>query len=274
MAGNSSTPGQSVISKVVSVLGAFSGDRAELSMSEISRATGLPTSTVHRIVHDLVAEDALSRTPAGQYVIGLKLWGIASRTPHSFSLAEASMPYLQQLLEVTHEHVHLAALHGRQALVLEKLSWPGADERISRAGRVLPLHASATGQVLLAHAAPEMQEEVLTGPLAAYTPETIVDPMLLRRRLAAIRRQGYSRIVGELVPGLNSCAAPVFWRDQTLAGSIGAIVHLDGRALREVEHLVWTAAKGLTVYLSSPEAEAVPRDLFRPLPAVEPSPRR
>lgn len=262
-------PGQSLISRVVAILGTFAGDRTELTMSEIARATALPTSTVHRIVHALVEDHALEKLPNGSYVIGLSLWGIASRTPHSFSLTEAAMPYLQHLLHATRQHVHLATMHDGQAIILEKLSWPGTELQISRAGRILPLHASATGLILLAYAEPEVQQEILAAPLTSYTEKTETDPAVLRARLAEIRQNGRARVVGELVPTLNSCAAPVFWRDRSLAGSLGVVVEEDGPELRRIEQLVWTAAARLTAYLASPQADAAPQDLFKPL---KPSP--
>lgn len=265
MAGNSAMPGQSVVSKVVAILTAYSGERIELSLTEISRASGLPTSTAHRLVQDLVECGALERTPSGRYVVGLNLWGIAAHTPHSFSLGEAAMPYLQQLLDATGGHVHLAILHGPQALVLEKLSPPEADERISRAGSHLPLHATAAGQVLLAYGPRGLADDILRTPLDVYTAKTLTDPGDLNNRLAVVRRQGVSRSCSELVTGLDACAAPVFGERRTLVGSIGAIIPAGSASLQDVERSVRTAAKELTVFLNGPAREAVSGPLFRPV---------
>ncbi|MDQ0618282.1 IclR family transcriptional regulator [Arthrobacter globiformis] len=265
MAGNNAKAGLSVVSKTVAILGAFSGERTELGLTELSHATGMPTSTVHRLVQELVQCGALERTATGRYVVGLKLWGIASRTPYSYALSDAAMPYLQQLLETTRGHAHLAALHGQSALVLEKLSWAESEQTISRIGSNLPLHATATGQVLLAYAPRALQEEVLAGPLPAFTSRTITDPLMFRRLLAMIRHQAVSRSLGELVPGLDACAAPVFWPDRQIAGSIGSVVVSGSCPPADLEAAVRKAAKGLSGFLESPDYGLGSRALFRPV---------
>ncbi|MFL4476526.1 IclR family transcriptional regulator [Paeniglutamicibacter sp. MACA_103] len=266
MAGNSSKAGRSVVSKAIAILAVFSGHRVEAGLSEIARLTQLPTSTTHRLLADLVDSGALDRTPSGRYVIGLNLWGIASRAPQSYTLSQAAVPYLQRLLEVSKEHVHLVTLHGSYGLVLEKLSWHSVPDRISPEGTKLPLHASATGQVLLAFGSASTRDMVLSGPLTAYTPRTLVTADDLRRRLQIVRRQGCSRSYGELVSAQTALAAPVFGVDGTLVGSIGTIVGNDERDLETIERAVRQEASNLTQYLQSVPPDHRDTPNFRPMP--------
>ncbi|UZX03254.1 IclR family transcriptional regulator [Arthrobacter sp. CDRTa11] len=262
MAGNSTHPGLSVVSKAVNILGVFSEERTELALSDLARATAMPTSTVHRLVQELVECGALERTAAGRYVIGLRLWGIAARSPHNYALSDAATPYMQQVLSSTHGHVHLAALHGHGALVLEKLSWPHAEKTISRTGSKMPLHASAAGLVLLAYAPSAFQEAVLAAPLNAFTPQTTTDPFVLRRLLAVIRQEGVSRSMEQLVAGMDACAAPVFWPDQRVAGAIAGIAATGTYKMADMERAVRKAAKGLTDFLATPESAVGSRASF------------
>jgi hypothetical protein len=81
MAGNAAESfGRSVTSRVLSVLDAFSGDRRRLSLSEISRRTGMPMATAHRLVGELVAWGALERD-GGRYQIGAHLSEVAALAP-------------------------------------------------------------------------------------------------------------------------------------------------------------------------------------------------
>ncbi|MFD0891159.1 helix-turn-helix domain-containing protein, partial [Streptosporangium algeriense] len=66
MAGGSREPGRSVTSKVLAILGAFDTGHPHLSLSEISRRSGVPLTTAHRLVGELVAWQALSRTADGR----------------------------------------------------------------------------------------------------------------------------------------------------------------------------------------------------------------
>ncbi|MFF7128611.1 helix-turn-helix domain-containing protein [Streptomyces sp. NPDC016566] len=66
-------------------------------LSDLSRRSGLPVATVHRIVNKLTGWGALERCPDGGYSIGLRLWETAVLAPRSSSLAEAAQPHLVEL---------------------------------------------------------------------------------------------------------------------------------------------------------------------------------
>ena len=57
---------------------AFQAEHPELTLSEISRRSGLPLTTTHRLVRELSAWGALERGADGRYHIGLHLWEIAA----------------------------------------------------------------------------------------------------------------------------------------------------------------------------------------------------
>ena len=207
MAGQNTSPGQSVTSKALTILDAFTGERVELSMSEIARATGLPSSTVHRLIQDLVSWGALERTSEGKYCVGIRLWEIAARSTRTYGMREAAMPFLQSLWEVTRAHILLAVLDGEEVLIVERIAGTSDVPPAGRAGGRLPLHASAVGKVLLAHSGPDFQERVLDRPLIGFTPATIVTAEALRLELARVRRTGVAISEEQLTPGSISCAA-------------------------------------------------------------------
>jgi DNA-binding IclR family transcriptional regulator len=57
---HASTP-RTVTGRAMAVLGAFSRERPMMGVQEISRRTGLPKSTTHRLVTELVQWGALTR---------------------------------------------------------------------------------------------------------------------------------------------------------------------------------------------------------------------
>jgi DNA-binding IclR family transcriptional regulator len=85
----------------------------------------------------------------------------------------------QDLDDATRETAHLAVLDGPEALYVEHLSGRASVPLVSTAGTRLPLHATAVGKVLLAHATRELQDCVLA-QLPAITTHTVVDPSRLR----------------------------------------------------------------------------------------------
>ena len=76
-----SDSGGSVVGRAVRVLEAFSPAAAVLTLTDISRHTGLPLTTVHRLVGELASHGVLEREASGGYRIGLRLWEIASLAP-------------------------------------------------------------------------------------------------------------------------------------------------------------------------------------------------
>jgi hypothetical protein len=55
MAGRGRDPGRSVTSRVLAVLAAFDDGHPRLRLSEVARRSGLPVSTVSRLLAELVA---------------------------------------------------------------------------------------------------------------------------------------------------------------------------------------------------------------------------
>lgn len=173
------------------------------------RLTDLRHATAHRLVGELTAWGALERVTGGAYVIGLRLWELGALNPRGLPLRVRAMPVMEDLHAATQQHVQLAVLDGTDALVVERISATGAVPVVSGVGGRLPLHASAVGQVLLAHAGAELFTEVVRDGLARFTPRTVTDPAALRVALAECRRTGAAVVREEMSPDAYSVAAPV-----------------------------------------------------------------
>ena len=224
MSGNNEVPGRTVVTKASMILDAFAGNRVSLSLSDLARAAGLPSSTVHRIAGELVEWGGLERTPGGDYTVGIRLWEIAARSRRSYGLRETAMPFLQGLFDLTRQHVQLAVMDGADALLIEKISAANAVSTIGRVGGRLPLHATAVGKALLAAAPGETQERILARPLPAYTPLTVTSARALRRELAGTRRRGFALANEEMSIGAVSCAAPIPGRGQQVVAAISVVI--------------------------------------------------
>ncbi|MBB4915321.1 IclR family transcriptional regulator [Streptosporangium saharense] len=233
MAGGSREPGRSVTSKVLAILGAFDTDHPRLTLSEISRRSGVPLTTTHRLVGELVAWQALSRTADGHLRVGLRLWELGQLAPGR--LQEVAHPWLQELYAETGENVHLAVRDGLEVLYVDKLHGRRAVRLVSRTGGRLPMHPTGVGKALLAHEPDWFRGAYLARELERPTPRTIVEPGRLARELASVRVQGYALTFEEMSLGSCSAAAPVLVEGRAVA-AVGVV--LSSRRARELQRLV------------------------------------
>ena len=222
MAGNVSRAGATVTSRALALLGAFDDEHRSLSLSRLAARADLPVPTAHRLVGELVAWGALSRTQAGEYVVGRRLWDVGLLAPVQTGLRQLASPYLHDLYGATLATVHLAVRDGAEVLYLDRLSGHASVPVVSTIGSRLPMHATGVGKVLLAHAPAAVQAEVL-GHLTRITPYTINQPGTLRRQLARVLRDDYATTTEEMSLGACSVAVPIRSRASVVA-ALGIVV--------------------------------------------------
>lgn len=242
----------SVVDRVLDVLNAFTAERPELTLSELSRRTGLPLSTTHRLAGELCRRGALVRDEGGRFRVGLWLWEVASLASHGAELRESAMPFLEDLYEATHQNVQLAVLDTAEVVFVERISGRGAVNVLTRVGGRLPAPATGVGLALLAHAPAEVQEEVLGAPLKVFTEKTISSPARLRRVLADVRRDGYVISDGQIELVALSVAAPVYGADDSVVAAISIVVPAEGTDPRTLVPAVRAAARGISRVLGAP----------------------
>jgi DNA-binding IclR family transcriptional regulator len=248
MAGRSSTPGRSVTSRALAVLGAFDTSAPRLSLSEIAERSAMPLTTVHRLLGELTDWGALQRRPDGRYEIGRRLWDLGLLAPVQLELRQVAAPFLLDVHTATRDTVHLAVREGRSALYVERVSGRESVPVVSQVGSRLPLHATGVGKVLLAAAPDDVTEAVLRAP-TRETRYTVVDPGRLRREIAEVRRRGYARTAEEMSLGTLSVAVPVRVErpagPAVVAAALGIVVPSHRRDLLRLVPVLEVAARGI-----------------------------
>ncbi len=222
MAGQLSTPGATVTGRALALLAAFDEEHRRLTLTELAERAALPLPTAHRLVGELTEWGALSRTTTGEYVVGRRLWDVGLLAPAQTGLRQIASPYLHDLYGATLATVHLAVREGTEVLYLDRLAGNASVPVVSDIGSRLPLHATGVGKVLLAHAPPSVQAEVLA-QLTRITPYTIIQPGTLRRQLSRVLREDYATTVEEMSLGACSVGVPVRV-DGAVVASVGIVV--------------------------------------------------
>jgi DNA-binding IclR family transcriptional regulator len=201
--------GEPVLDRAFRILTSFGPGNRSLSLTSLSARAGLPKATALRIARKLAEWGALEHDEDGGYVIGLRLLEIAALAPRGHGLRAAALPYMEDLLHATGQHVLLAVRDGREAVLVDRLSARGAGQVMYRVGGRMPLHSTGAGLILLAHAPPELQDEILAGDLTMQPENTHLSSRDLRARLAAIRRDGVAVVSRPRPEPMTSVACPI-----------------------------------------------------------------
>lgn len=160
-----------VLGKISEILDVFSLGRPELTQGEIREATGFPTSTVQRLIMNLVSLGFLDRH-GDQLRIGVKMAYWAAPAVKGVDILDLVLPVLKQLRDATGETVCFFRPEQGYRVCVALAETQHALRREMHVGKILPLHAGSAGRVLLAWDA-ELAEEVLSRPLGQITSATM-----------------------------------------------------------------------------------------------------
>ena len=246
----------SVLRKAFDVLASFGPTRHDLSLSDISRRSGLPKTTTHRVLRQMVSVGAVERD-GHRYHIGTKMFALSSPS-REVTLRNIALPHITELSRRCGHTTHLAVLCGSDVLYLEKLQSYATVPIPTAVGARVQAHCTALGKALLACQAEAIVEELCRPGLARRTAASISSPDRLWAALENIRLNGFAADNEEAVPGLRCLAVPILAGGQAVAAV--SIAHPSSaaqpkyvlRALQESAARISRAAKGCVGLLSAP----------------------
>jgi IclR family acetate operon transcriptional repressor len=218
-AGRSGMPPILVLRKIRQVLECFTIEQPELSLQQITRATGLPPSTCQRLVHNLVRDGFLDRDD-DRYRIGLSLVRWAAPGSFGLDLVQLTRPALRRLRDETGETACLYVRDGPYRTVVGLAETHNVVMRLFMVGMVMVLHAGSAGKVFMAFD-PAARKAAVSHGLTRQTPRTTVDIDLLDEQLDEVRKLRYAASFEERDVGAASISAPVFGLSGDLVAVIG-----------------------------------------------------
>lgn len=233
MEGDDAMTGTGATGSIQSVLGALRllesiGTLQPVGVSRLARETGLPKTTVQRAVRTLDAAGWV-RTVDGdvtRWELTSRMLGISLRAFGEYALSDLADPAMRELARRTGETIHLVALDGDEGIVVHRLDSSQAVRAYVGVGTRSPLHATASGQAIMAFLPEERARAVASGVLARFTGETLTDPHAVVARLAGVRERGYAVNVGEWRPEVASVSSPLLAADGTAVAALTVSVPL------------------------------------------------
>ncbi len=176
-----------------------------ITLTQLVGETGLAKGTTSRILSALERAAIIGRSPHGGFEPGPELNKFAIRGGAYAAIIEAYMPALEDIGKATGETVNLGvgSPHGLESIAQVDTTFHlGSHDWV---GKMVPLHASASGKILLAYGSYAMPRELIP-----VTPHTITDDVEFENELRKVRERGYAVARNELELGLVAIAVPIF----------------------------------------------------------------
>jgi DNA-binding IclR family transcriptional regulator len=178
------------------LLGAFSTELTELSLTELSERIGVHKSTVMRLANTLESAGYLERAPSGKYCLGASLLRLALFYRAAVRPPEVILSVMRKLVVSTRESATYSVRRGDLRVCVYRVDSPSRIRDHLSVGDVFPIGKGASGRVF----------EIFDSPLNAVRTARAGGLVLSS--------------TDELAEGMAGIAAPVFDESGALAGAL------------------------------------------------------
>lgn len=178
-----------VIARAASILKALEKETDGISVSELSRITGLPRTTVHRLVTSLEAEHLLINAD-GSVRLGPALARLAAAA-HT-DVAGITRSAIEKLGRRTRETVEISVYRGVHAISVSQYVSDQELRVVSAVGTAFPCHCTAHGKALLANLEDAVIRELYVRPPERRTTCTIGSVSEILHAVSEVRTRGYA----------------------------------------------------------------------------------
>lgn len=169
-----------------------------LGLREITQGTGIPKSTVFRILSTLLELGYVVRDVDRNYRLSSALGRLVSNEASSEALRSLALPYMLDLRDKYGETVNLGILNLNKVTYLEVVPSEFALRLQESRGASVFAHASALGKAILSFSPQALVENMIRGrKLEIVTQNTISDPDEFAAEIKRVRALGYAFDRGE-----------------------------------------------------------------------------
>ncbi|MFF7262114.1 IclR family transcriptional regulator C-terminal domain-containing protein [Streptomyces sp. NPDC008159] len=251
------------LARGLTVVTSFGENRADLTLTDVARATGLARATARRA---LITLEHLGYVESSDRVFRLtpRVLGLGFPPLSMLPLPRIAAPHLAELSARVHESASLAILTagGEEVQYTARVATSRIMSVNITLGTRFPAYATSLGRVMLAGLLPEVS---LPERLIPLTPRSVTDPRELLTVLERVRTDGYALVDGELEEGLRSIAVPVHDRDGRVTAAVNVAMH---SSRRSVEQCVEEVLPELRATVHRIESELRVAGMFRRVAGV------
>ncbi len=202
----------SIVTRSAKVLDVVCDSAAALTFMQVVARSGLPKSSVHRLLSILLGEDLVTFDRNRQtYGPGPRLIGWAARAFRANNLPDLAAGDMESLSARTGAHTALSVLDGVNVLYLKTVEAGQPFRLAPRVGERSPVHACAAGKAIVAFLPPARQAVVLHSlEFEQCTEKTVLTRSNFETALGSVLADGYATCDREEFLQVVGIASPVF----------------------------------------------------------------
>lgn len=192
-----------------------------LGVTELSKRSGITKARTFRLLNTLEETGLIRRQdPAATYSLGYRALLVGAAAREQVQLSKVADALLPAVGAACGESVLVRIREATETVCIAWWDAPNTVRVESQLGRYRPLHAGASGKLLLAYAPEEIQEQVLGAERERFTSNTITGASQLKQSIQKVREQGYSISYAEKAIDTVSVATPIFDASGTVIASL------------------------------------------------------
>lgn len=204
----------SSIEKALQLLNCFSEKKFQMTAEDLARTTGIPKSSVFRMLATLEEYNYIKRTKTAHktwYSPGFAFFEKGMMVHRQFNIRDYTRSRMVELRNEWNLNVQLAVQDGHDALYIEQVPSWRPIQLYPAIGRRAPLYAASCPRTLLAYMEESERNAILSkAKWTKFTPATPAGIEETEKAIQQIIETGYSISRGELIGGTTGIAVPIF----------------------------------------------------------------
>ena len=213
------------LARGLAVIRAFDGERRDLALSEVARATGLSRAAARRFLLTLVQLGYVHHAH-GRFSLRPRVLELGYAYLSGLTLPEVALPHMEAFVAEVNESSSISVLDDTEIVYVARVPTRRIMSITLAVGSRLPAYATSMGRVLLAALDPgELATRLARTALEPLTPYTVTDAARLTALLGQVREEGYAAVDQELEEGLRSLAVPIRDGLGEVAAALNVSVH-------------------------------------------------
>nr|WP_215542617.1 IclR family transcriptional regulator [Amycolatopsis sp. CA-230715] len=229
-----------MVSKALRLLSMLGDYPDGVALSDLSRATGFPVSTTHRLLSSLQEQGFVRSDPASKrYALGLRLFELGQQVSHARGFAGVALPVMHEVSERTGEPTLMAVLDGHHQVYVHAVRGRQQVQIRGEPGRRGPVHCTSMGKCLIAFAPAEVRARLVAEvELAGLAPGTITDRAAFEAEIDRVRERGFAIADEEHEPGIRAVGVPVTGPDGIAIAAVSTAAPAYRMSVGELEEFV------------------------------------